>query len=475
MWREQIAFFRRILAPVFVAAVAFGAPASAAAEDFRFITLAPGHFHAALVQKQMLPNVSPLVHVYAPLGFDLTAHLERVAGFNTRPDNPTRWQLEVHASQDYLAKFRKEKPGNVVVISGRNANKIELIEAAIDAGMNVLADKPWVIESGDHPKLVRVLDKARRAGLVAFDIMTERFEATNALQRALVNTPEVYGQQVTGTAAEPGVYIENVHHFMKTVAGRPNVRPPWFFDSRQQGEGMADTGTHLVDLVQWTLAPEQPLRVEEDVKIVSSVRWPTKVSLAQFQAVTGRAAPFPPELAASVDKDVLSVYANTQATFTLRGTFVKMASMWQWEAKPGGGDWHYAVYRGTEASVEVRQGAAQKFVPELYVVPQNAKRRQEIGQALERKVAQLAAQFPGISVKPEKNAFRVLIPPALRTGHEAHFSEVTRSFLGYLADRKTMPAWEQPNMLSMYWITTQTTDVSRNAPALTSFRSRAPR
>jgi len=27
----------------------------------------PGHFHAALVQKEMYPSLSPEVHVYAPL------------------------------------------------------------------------------------------------------------------------------------------------------------------------------------------------------------------------------------------------------------------------------------------------------------------------------------------------------------------------------------------------------------------------
>ena len=35
------------------------------------ITLDPGHFHAALVQKFMYANVDPEVHVYAPDGDDL--------------------------------------------------------------------------------------------------------------------------------------------------------------------------------------------------------------------------------------------------------------------------------------------------------------------------------------------------------------------------------------------------------------------
>ena len=37
--------------------------------EIKLITLDPGHFHAALVQKTMYPNVDSVVHVYAPQGF----------------------------------------------------------------------------------------------------------------------------------------------------------------------------------------------------------------------------------------------------------------------------------------------------------------------------------------------------------------------------------------------------------------------
>src|SRR5215831_9436481 len=59
--------------------------------DIRLMTLDPGHFHAALVQKNMLPGVSPEVHIYARPGFDLDEHLKRIAGFNNRKDDPTHW------------------------------------------------------------------------------------------------------------------------------------------------------------------------------------------------------------------------------------------------------------------------------------------------------------------------------------------------------------------------------------------------
>ena len=62
---------------------------TAAPADVRFMTLDPGHFHAALVQKEMYPGVSPQVAVYAPLGPDLLGHLARVSAYNLRPASPT--------------------------------------------------------------------------------------------------------------------------------------------------------------------------------------------------------------------------------------------------------------------------------------------------------------------------------------------------------------------------------------------------
>ena len=35
-------------------------------KEIRLITLNPGHFHAALIQKSMYPQLSPIFHVYAP-------------------------------------------------------------------------------------------------------------------------------------------------------------------------------------------------------------------------------------------------------------------------------------------------------------------------------------------------------------------------------------------------------------------------
>jgi predicted dehydrogenase len=439
-----------------------GAPADPPA-DVRFMTLDPGHFHAALVQKEMYPGVSPVVSVYAPLGPDLLGHLARVSAYNLRAAAPTAWRLDVHTGPDYLARMLREKPGNVVVLSGRNAGKIERVDASVEAGLNVLVDKPWILKSADLPKLTRALDEAEKRKLVAYDIMTERFEASNALQRALVMDPAVFGAIVPGTPAEPGVYIESVHHLMKVVSGAPNIRPTWFFDVTQQGEGFNDIGTHLVDLVQWTLSPDRVVDAKADVKVLDAYRWPTLIPESDFKRVTGTGG-FPEALKASVKDGSLEYFCNTFVTYTLRNVNVSLNVIWDWEAPAGGGDTHFAVYRGTKARIEARQTKADGYKPEVYIVPNNAADAPAILAAAQARLAAVAGEYPGVGVMMRGTDIKVVMPEALRVGHEAHFAQVTAKFLTYLRDRSTLPAWERPNMVAKYTVTTLGTEMSRDKP-----------
>src|SRR5262245_59025986 len=201
---------------LFVLFIAAGAAAVVSAQapvsDVRLMTLDPGHFHAGLIQKEMYPGVASRVDVYAPLGFDLYEHLKRIDSFNTRAEKPTSWQTEVHSSPDYFERMLKERPGNVVMLSGRNRGKIDRILTSVRGGLNVLADKPWILKSDDLPKMEAALAEADTKGLVAYDIMTERSEITTILQHALVNDPATFGEIQKGNESEPGVYMESVHY-----------------------------------------------------------------------------------------------------------------------------------------------------------------------------------------------------------------------------------------------------------------------
>ncbi len=435
------------------------------------MTLDPGHFHAALVHGEMYPDVDGRVDIFAPVGADLVAHLHRLAGFNHRAARPTSWAWEVHAGPDGFARMLRDRPGNVVVLSGRNRVKIDQILGAVEAGLHVLADKPWVLRPEDLPKLEAALSEADARGVVAYDIMTERFEATHRLQRAFVNDVATFGRIVPGRPDEPAVYMESVHFLKKMVAGAPNMRPAWFFNTEEQGEGLNDVGTHLVDLVQWTLFPDRAIDVAADVRLLDAMRWPTMISEADFRSVTGSG--FTPDLAGHVSNGRLEHFCNTFVSYTLGGIHVALNVIWDWEPLDTPGDTHFAFYQGTSSRIEVRQSAADRFRPELYIVPGRGLHAQ-VREGAAAKVASLQGEFPGIGLEDAGDDFRVSIPDALRVGHEAHFGEVTKGFLAYLRDRSALPAWERPNMLAKYFVTTEGTALSRQRAPQTAPR-RAPR
>lgn len=421
--------------------------------DIAFVTVDPGHFHAALVQKEMYPEVSPRSYVYAPLGPDLLAHLERIAGFNQRQDRPTAWKLEVHAGVDCVHRAFSAPAGNVVVLAGFNARKIDYIRQAVDAGLHVLADKPWVISSSHLPQLREALATAERKGLIAFDIMTERFEITSMLQRELVNDPDIFGHVVVGTPEEPGVFMDSVHFLKKLVAGSPLRRPAWFFDIRQQGEGLSDVGTHLVDLAMWVLLPEQAVEAAKDVRIVSGKRWPTMLTRDDFRQITGQ-ADFSDLLKDQLDGDRLPYFCNNRVVYTLRGINVVLNVLWGLEAEPGAGDTHMASFRGSRARVEIRQGREENFKSELFVIPE-ASSATSVRTALESRISSWQKTYPGVTLDARPSALRVAIPDVLRIGHEAHFAAVVRRFIRYVNGHESLPAWENPNMLAKYLVTTR--------------------
>ena len=335
--------------------------------DTRLVVVDPGHFHATLVQQQMYPGLSPIVRVHAPLGPDLIDYLNRITRYNRRSQAATDWRLDVHAGPDFLDRMRNEPPGGIAVFSGRNRGKIERIIAALETGLHVLADKPVIIEAADLTRLDTALSLARERGLVLADMMTGRHNTLVRLLQALRSDPEVFGEPVSGTRNEPGVLLGGVHYLRKLVAGLPNLRPAWYFDVTEQGEGLADTGVHLVDRVHETLFPEQPLDWQRDVEILAASRWPTLVNLAQFRELTGESG-WPDDLAPWIRRDVLEYFCNGRVDYRVRGNHVRLEVRWDWQAEQGD-DTHHALYRGTRCRLAVRQGPAERFRPELYVLP----------------------------------------------------------------------------------------------------------
>ena len=439
---------------VAAATAAMATIASAAEPAVQLVTLDPGHFHASLVQKFMYPQVSPVVRVYSLPGPDLEDHLKRIESFNTRADQPTHWVEKVYTGTDFLERMVADRAGNVVVISGNNARKTEYIDRAIDAGFNVLADKPMAINPQDFERLRKTFATAAAKKVLLYDIMTERSEVTTILQRELARVPQVFGRLEKGTAAEPAVEMESVHHYFKEVAGKTLTRPAWFFDIRQQGEAIPDVGTHLVDLVQWECFPEKVIDWKKDITVAGARRWPTALTFDQFKRLTGLEA-YPDYLKPDVGpENQLNVFQNGEVTYTLRGVWVKAAVLWKFAPPAGAKDTHHSMLRGTRATLRIKQGAEQNWAPTLYVENRSQAAPAEFEANLRAAIAKLAVTWPGIDVKAAGNDWQIVIPEKYSIGHEAHFGQVTERYLRFLADGK-LPAWEVPNMIAKYYTTTQ--------------------
>ena len=417
--------------------------------EVKLMTLDPGHFHAALVQKTMIEQIDPTVHIYAPDGSDVDDHINRINGFNTRADNPTTWTLETYRGDDFIEKMLAEKPGNVMVTAGNNRNKTEYIKKTVDAGINVLADKPMCINKEGFELLQEAFNSAKENGVLLYDIMTERHEITTMLQKELSQMPEVFGELVPGTPEVPAVTKESVHHFFKYVSGNPIKRPAWYFDTTQQGEGIVDVATHLVDLIQWECFPDEILDVS-DVEMVNAKRWVTEVNKAQFEKVT-QLSEFPDFLMPFVKDGVLSSYSNGEFVYKLKGVHAKVSVIWNYQAPDGAGDTHFSIMRGSKANVVIRQGKEQNYKPKLYV--ESVTDDAQFGETLKSAVAKIAETDPGVEVEPYRENWHNIIPQEYYVGHEAHFGQVAEKYLQYLVDG-TLPEWEVPNMITKYYTTT---------------------
>lgn len=403
------------------------------------VIVAPGHFHAGLVLREMHPAISKDVYIYAEEGPELDNYMKLVNSFNQRQASPTEWNFQVYAGSDFLEKAITEKKGDIAVLAGKNNCKIHYIKALHDAGFNILSDKPLTINKDG----VAVLDEVLASEPVLMDIMTERHEITSLIQRDLLAMKNIFGE-FRVEPDEPAIFKESVHHLYKTVNGAPLVRPGWYFDVNVQGEGIVDVTTHLVDLIQWMVCGDKSIDYASDVKLLEAKRWTTDVPLDKYKLVT-KLDEFPAELAGSVKDGVLKLYSNGEFAYSLDGITSKIVVIWALQAPEGGGDTHRSIMNGTKADLVIQQGPSTGFKPELYVMPHGDKAA--FKPELEKAVASLG--YDGLEVAEQEACFIISIPDALRTSHEEHFAEVRNEFLEMLDSGKE-PANMRANIKTKY-------------------------
>ncbi len=427
--------------------------------EVKLVVLNPGHFHASLLQKNKLAQVNDTIYVNAPEGAELEQYLTTINSFNMRKDQPTSWQLQVYSDADYLEKMLSEKQGNVVVLAGNNREKTNYILQSVNAGYNVLSDKPMAINQEDFELLVQAYQNTEKNNVLLYDMMTERFDELNIIEKELINSKELFGELIDGTEEEPAIFMESVHHFYKEVAGKTLVRPAWYYDVEQQGEGIADVTTHLIDLVNWKCFPEQEIDYEKDVKVTKATHWATELSLQDFSNST-KTDSFPAYLSKYIKDSKLKVNANGTLNYQVKGKNIALKVLWNYVAPKGGADTFTATVRGSKAVLTTVQDKEHNFVKELYIEKAEGVREEDFRRNLEQTVEHIQKTYPFVSTAESGGKFQIIIPVNNRSNHEAHFGLVARKYFDFLVNRN-MPKWEITNTLTKYYITTTAVEMAK--------------
>jgi len=408
--------------------------------------LEPGHFHAALTLRAADASVHDEIFVYAEAGRELDDFLALIEAFNGRAEEPTSWRPVVWTGARPIERLIAERPGSVVVLAGRNDRKMSAMRRLHDAGCHVLADKPWLVGGVGLDDLRHVLAE----GPLAVEMMTGRHEITSILVGKLARERELFGGFDVG-GRRPAIEISGVHHLEKRVNGQPLRRPPWYFDVRVQGDGLADIPTHMVDQVQRVVAAASHPAALLSPELTGARTSCTDVPLALFSRVTGQAA-FPPDLGDVVDGATLAYRSNAELTFRLGEVTVALDTRWEPTEPPGGGDRHRSLIRGTRAEILVEQHEGTSFRRRLSVVP--VRRGSGVREALARAVASWQGEHPGLEVVESDDACEIRVPRTLDVGHERHFPLVLREFLS-MVDSGTQPRELAVTTLAKYTLLAQ--------------------
>ena len=384
--------------------------------------LEPAHFHATLTLREANPKVSPEIVVYATAGPELDDFLALVERFNRRSEHPTRWRPRLRIGDAPLARLLDERPGELVVLAGRNGGKARVIGRLHAAGLHVLADKPWLVEPAD---LTAIRESLVRRPIVR-EMMTGRRDGVARLVKRLVDDVELFGGFAAG--GPPAIEQESVHHFEKRVDGAPLRRPWWYFDSRVQGSGAVDIPTHLVDQAQWLLDATAPGAATP--RLLAARGWSTRVPLAVFRRVSGL-DDVPSGLRDVVEGDALRVFCNAELTYALAGVTVRADARWELSTPPGGGDRSRVLLRGTAAVIAVEQTAETRFGRRVRV---EARRESAAtARALAAVLAAAQEELPGLAARPiGEGLHEIDVPPGADPGHEAHFAQLLDELLGWI-------------------------------------------
>jgi hypothetical protein len=283
--------------------------------------------------------------------------------------------------------------------------------------------------------------------------MTERFNVAYQIQRELMRDPDLFRRSLAGAVSKPAVELKNLHSLVKFNHGKVIIRPPWFLDISKQGEAIADVGTHLIDLEIWTLFPDQAIDYRRDIQVLEATRSPIALTLPQFERLTNVNG-WPDFVQESVHDDRLQYFCNNTASYTIRGIHAAISDQWEYESPGALSDSYLVLYRGTRATLRVRQSNLENYVSEIDIIPNDEEQPAAFTAALNSKLKDLSGVYLNLSFRSDSGSIRVTIPDELRVRGGSRFGQLVEQFLNYVRNPQALPGWEAPNLLAKYYITT---------------------
>jgi hypothetical protein len=195
---------------------------------------------------------------------------------------------------------------------------------------------------------------------------------------------------------------------------------------------------------QWAGFPGVKLDYKKDIKVLSSKEWPTDLTPSEFKRITR--VDYPDYLKKYVKDSILSVLANGEINYTIKGVHAKVTVNWRYREPAGSSDTHYALMRGTKADLELRQDAEEKYRATLYIRPAQGVADTEFTSVIEGVKNEFQKKYPGFDLIRKGNEW-IVKPGSFKGTNSAEMA------IRYIS-KNEMPAWEVPNMIAKYYTTT---------------------
>ena len=171
---------------------------------------------------------------------------------------PSRWPaFKGKVYHEGIDMIRNEKL-DILSVAVPNNQHAELTIAGLEAGANVLCEKPMAMNAREAQAM---LDTAKRCGKKLGIDFSYRFNPQSRAMKDLVEGGALgniyYARTVwLRRAGIPGLAASNFN----TGSGSP--MGSWFFDKAQSGGGpLIDLGVHMIDLAIWLMGNPTPVAV----------------------------------------------------------------------------------------------------------------------------------------------------------------------------------------------------------------------